>query len=74
MMIPFIQAHWLAILFGEYFVFVCIVFNTAMFGSIQDISDFDLKYIEYFFIFLFGIPFFLFEVAKKFVTRRFNNG
>lgn len=72
--IPFIQAHWLAILFGEYFIFVCILFNTAMSGSVQDVSELNLKHIEYFFMFFFGLPLFLIELLKHYIIRRFTDG
>lgn len=72
--IPFIQAHWLAILFGEYFLFVCIVFNTALSGSVQDVSELNLKHLEYFFLFFFGLPLFLIELLKNIVIRRFTDG
>lgn len=72
--IPFIQAHWLAILFGEYFLFVSIIFNTAMSGNVQDISELNLKHIEYFFVFFFGLPLFLIDLLKQFIIRRSTDG
>lgn len=73
-MIPFIQVHWLAILFGEYLVLVLTLLNVALDGSILEISDFNLKHLEYFFIFFFGLPLFLIEYFKELIARRFNDG
>lgn len=73
-MFYFIQTHWLAILFAEYMSVVLLLFNYAVLGTIEDYSELNLKHLEYFFIFFFGLPLFLFELVKDIVVRRFEDG
>ena len=73
-MIPFIQVHWLAILFLEYFVLVCIIFNMVIGGDIEDISQFKLTHIKYFLLFFFALPLIIFEILKQIVIRKFTDG